>query len=203
MKNLIKLVVAVCMAVMIKSCNIYSQGIIGNIGDTITIASYAGVWKWETENESLTFYLKDTTWIWVSKEFTDIIGTYRYVKDGQVVVDNTSTNPSSVSSPLRMPIYAGVHEIDENGNIWRLDLRFLDTITGKESSYEDSSLSYTVGKKGPELHINLIDEIKWYDGAEDDLARTPEEAARLKAKSRAARLPGWSIPNNVTLTKVN
>lgn len=49
----------------------------------------------------------------------------------------------------------------------------------------------------------MVDEIKWYDGAEDDLARTPEEAARLKAKSCAARLPGWSIPNNVTLTKVN
>lgn len=131
MKNLIKLIIAVCMAVMIKSCNIYSQGIIGNIGDTITIASYAGVWKWETENESLTFYLKDTTWIWVSTEFTSIIGTYRYVKDGQVVVDNTSTNPSSVSSPLRMPVFANIKEMDEQGNTWDLYLCFLDTITGK------------------------------------------------------------------------
>ena len=45
--------------------------------------------------------------------------------------------------------------------------------------------------------------IKWYDGIEDEIARTPEEAAQLKQLSATAKLPGWSIPNNVTLTKVN
>ena len=173
-------------------------------GKTITLGSYEGEWKWEDEDECLILYLRDTTWQWWGQpEDTDIIGTYKYIKNGVVIVDNTNTNPSSLSLLFHMPIFASVGSKDINGNVWKLRLSFTDTVTGKESSYSTSTLSYTIGRNGPELFISLKSERKWYEGAEDELARTPEEAAEMKRRSNAAKLPGWSIPNNVTLTKVN
>jgi len=172
------------------------------LGETITLESYVGEWKWETENECLMLYLRDTTWkiLSSSNEYDDdIIGTYKYYKNGVLVVDNTNVN----TMPFDMPIYASIGKEDENGNIWELNLAFIDTITGKESSYESSTLKYSSGEGTPQLHINLVSEKKWYDGIEDEIARTPEEAAQLKQLSAAAKLSGWSIPNNVTLTKVN
>lgn len=172
------------------------------LGETITLESYKGEWKWETENECLLLYLRDTTWkiIASSNEYDDdIIGTYKYYKNGVLIVDNTNVN----TMPFDMPIYASIGKEDENGNIWELSLAFIDTVTGKESSYETSTLKYSLGKGTPQLQINLVSEKKWYDGIEDDVARTPEEAAQLKQLSAAAKLTGWSIPNNVTLTKVN
>lgn len=171
---------------------------------TVTLGSYEGEWKWEDEDECLILYLRDTTWQWWGQpEDTDIIGTYKYIKNGVVIVDNTNTNPSSLSLLFHMPIFASVGSKDINGNVWKLRLSFTDTVTGKESSYSTSTLSYTIGRNGPELFISLKSEAKWYEGAEDELASTPDEAAEMKRRSNAAKLPGWSIPNNVTLMKVN
>ena len=65
-------------------------------GKTITLGSYEGEWKWEDEDECLILYMRDTTWQWWGQpEDTDIIGTYKYIKNGVVIVDNTNTNPSS------------------------------------------------------------------------------------------------------------
>ncbi|MBE6224265.1 MAG: hypothetical protein E7122_03440 [Bacteroidales bacterium] len=171
------------------------------LGETITLESYVGEWKWETENECLMLYLRDTTWkiLSSSNEYVDdIIGTYKYYKNGVLIVDNTNVD----TKPMDMPIYASIGKEDENGNVWELDLAFTDTITGKESDYEVSTLKYSLGRNTPQLQINLVSGTKWYDGIEDEIARTPEEAAQLKQLSAAAKLPGWSIPNNVTLTKV-
>ena len=52
------------------------------------------------------------------------------------------------------------------------------------------------------LIFYLRDTIWVWDGNEDFLARSKEEEEELKRLSKAYRLPGWSIPNNVTLTKV-
>ena len=173
-------------------------------GKTVTLGSYEGEWKWEDDDECLILYLRDTTWQYSDlSESTDIIGTYKYIKNGVVVVDNTNVSPSSLRSLLDMPIHACKGPLDNNGNIFYLRLSFTDTVTGKESSHNTSTLSYTIGRNGPELFISLKSERKWYEGAEDELARTPEEAAEMKRRSNAAKLPGWSIPNNVTLTKVN
>ena len=171
------------------------------LGETITLESYEGEWKWETENECLTIYLRDTTWkIIPSKNeyYNDIIGTYKYVKNNVVIVDNTTRD----TIPWYMPIYAIKSRVDERGNLWELNLLFTDTVTGKESNEDYSTLVYSLGKGTPQLQINIASGTKWYDGIEDDVARTPEEAAKLKRLSAAAKLSGWSIPNNVTLTKV-
>ena len=168
------------------------------LGETITLKSYVGEWKWETDNERLILFLRDTTWNIEGELEEDIVGTYKYYKNGVLVVDNTNMN----TTPMDMPIYASVNKEDDRGNIWELCLSFIDTVTGKESSYEYSILMYLLGKGAPQLHINLVSEKKWFDGIEDEIARTPEEAAQLRQLSNAAKLHGWSIPNNVTLTKV-
>lgn len=170
------------------------------LGETITLESYEGEWKWETENESLIIYLRDTIWRpGVSPHNKhSIIGTYKYVKNNVVIVDNTTRD----TIPWYMPIYAIKSRVDERGNLWELNLLFTDTVTGKESNEDYSTLVYSLGKGTPQLQINIASGTKWYDGIEDDVARTPEEAAKLKRLSAAAKLSGWSIPNNVTLTKV-
>ena len=109
--------------------------------------------------------------------------------------------PSSEIDVIDMPIYGGADEEDDQGNIWSLYIEFHDTLTDKQSSY-DSSLSYSIGKNGPQLHLKLVSEPAWWEGNEDFLARSKEEEEKLKRLSKAYRLPGWSIPNNVTLTKV-
>ena len=168
------------------------------LGETITLKSYVGEWKWETDNERLILFLRDTTWNIEGELEVDIVGTYKYYKNGVLVVDNTNMN----TTPMDMPIYASINKEDDRGNIWELSLAFIDTTTGKESSYEYSTLKYLLGKGAPQLHINLVSEKKWYDGIEDEIARTSEEAAQLKQLSSASKLSGWSIPNNVILTKV-
>lgn len=170
------------------------------LGETITLESYEGEWKWETEDECLIIYLRDTTWRpgTSPRDKQNIIGTYKYTKNNVVVVDNIGRD----TIPWYMPIYAFKKKIDERDNIWELTLLFTDTITGKESNEDYSTLIYTLGKGVPQLQIHISSGTKWYDGIEDEIARTPEEAAKLKRLSSAAKLPGWSIPNNVTLTKV-
>ena len=171
------------------------------LGETVTLESYEGEWKWETGDECLIIYLRDTTWkIDPTKDeyYSDIIGTYKYIKGNTVVVDNTGRD----TIPWYMPIYASKSRVDEFGHAWELRLLFTDTITGKESNEDYSTLIYSLGRKAPQLQINIASGTKWYDGIEDDIARTPEEAAKLKRLSSAAKLPGWSIPNNVMLTKV-
>lgn len=198
MKFLIKLIF-IGFVCLISSVNLYSQ----YLGDVISISSYSGVWKWETEDECLTLYLRDTVWTWGNgAPKTDIIGTYRYVKNNIVVVDNTDIIPSALPILLDMPIYAHSREKDDFGNVWTMSLLFKDTVTGKESSYAESTLSYSLGRHTPELSINLVSEEKWYEGAEDQLARTPQEAYNMRLKSQAAKLAGWSIPNNVVLKKI-
>ena len=167
-------------------------------GEVITLKSYEGEWKWESNDECLILYLRDTTWNIEGESEVDIVGTYKYYKNGVLVVDNTNMN----TTPMDMPIYASINKEDDRGNIWELSLAFIDTTTGKESSYEYSTLKYLLGKGAPQLHINLVSEKKWYDGIEDEIARTSEETAQLKQLSSASKLPGWSIPNNVILTKV-
>jgi hypothetical protein len=185
------------------TADLYSQNILQDFEGTITLKSYAGEWKWENENktETLVFYLRDTTWEWHGKELDHIYGTYQYIRNDSVIVDNTNMKPSSEIDVIDMPIYGGADEEDDKGNIWSLYIEFHDTLTDKQSSY-DSSLSYSIGKNGPQLHLKLVSEPAWWEGNEDFLARSKEEEEKLKRLSKAYRLPGWSIPNNVTLTKV-
>ena len=170
------------------------------LGDPITMESYEGEWKWETDNECLIVYLRDTTWTLTNPNgISDIVGTYKYYKNGVLIVDNTNVD----TMPMDMPIYASISKMDSRGDAWELRLLFTDTVTGKESDSYYSTLVYSLGKGTPQLQINIASGTKWYDGIEDEIARTPEEAAQLKQLSAAAKLSGWSIPNNVTLTKVN
>ena len=185
------------------TADLYSQNTLLDFEQTITLKSYAGEWKWENENktETLIFYLRDTTWEWHGKELDHIYGTYKYIRNDSVIVDNTNMKPSSEIDVIDMPIYGGADEEDDQGNIWSLYIEFNDTLTDKQSSY-DSSLSYSIGKNGPQLHLKLISQPAWWEGSEELLARSKEEEEKLKRLSKAYRLPGWSIPNNVTLTKV-
>ena len=166
-----------------------------------TVENFAGEWKWETEDECLIFYLRDTIWkaSELGTEKHSIVGTYKYYKNGALIVDNTGRD----TIPWYMPIYASKSKVDSDGFIRELRLLFKDTVTGKESCADYSTLTYSMGRFSTELYVYLADERKWYDGIEDEIARTPEEAAHLKQLSSAAKLPGWSIPNDVTLTKVN
>ena len=185
------------------TADLYSQNTHKKFKGKITLKSYAGEWKWENENktETLIFYLRDTTWEWHGKELDHIYGTYKYIRNDSVIVDNTNMKPSSEIDVIDMPIYGGADEEDDQGNIWSLYIEFHDTLTDKQSSY-DSSLSYSIGKNGYQLHVKLVSEPAWWEGNEDFLARSKEEEEKLKRLSKAYRLPGWSIPNNVTLTKV-
>ncbi len=183
--------------------DLYSQNTLLDFEGTITLKSYAGVWKWENENktETLIFYLRDTTWEWHGKELDHVYGTYKYIRNDSVIVDNTNMKPSSEIDVIDMPICGSWDDMDDDGNIWSLYLDFTDTLTDKCSS-ENSSLTYSIGKNGPQLHLKLVSAPAWWEGNEDFLARSKEEEEKLKRLSKAYRLPGWSIPNNVTLTKV-
>ena len=198
MNRLFRYLILSVLFLMFKT-NLYSQ----YLGDALTLSSYEGVWKWETQDESLVLYLRDTTWKWGNMDYRiDIIGTYKYVKNDCVIIDNTDIVPSALEVLLDMPIYAQIKEKDEFGNIWVLRLLFKDTLTGKESSLLESTLMYSLGRYIPELTIRLVDDEKWYEGMEDELASSPAQAEKMKRKAQAAHLPGWSIPNNVVLKKV-
>ena len=184
--------------------DLYSQNTHKDFKGKITLKSYAGEWKWENENktETLILYLRDTTWNWYGEIFDDIYGTYKYIRNDSVIVDNTHMKPSSEIDVIDMPICGEANEEDDIGNIWSLWLSFTDTLTEKQADGMNSFLIYSIGKDGPQLHIKLESQIAWWEGNEDFLARSKEEEEKLKRLSKAYRLPGWSIPNNVTLTKV-
>jgi hypothetical protein len=186
------------------TADLYSQNTHKKFKKKITLKSYAGEWKWENENktEILVFYLRDTTWNWYGEIFDDIYGTYKYIRNDSVIVDNTHMKPSSEIDVIDMPIYANAYHEDDKGNILDLWLSFTDTLTEKQADGLNSFLIYSIGKVGPQLHIKLESQIAWWEGNEDFLARSKEEEEELKRLSKAYRLPGWSIPNNVTLTKV-
>lgn len=173
------------------------------LGDKITVQEYEGVWRWETESECFTLYLRDTVWKYLpgdKKEVHAIVGNYRYVRDG-VVVDNTNLN----LSPNRMPIYGSENPMDTDGygNMWSLRLIFTETDTMKKSDPDYSRLVYSLGRYAPQLRLELVGATMWFDGLEDQVAAiSGENPDSLRAISTGCKRPYWSVPNNITFTKV-
>lgn len=174
------------------------------LGDKISLESYAGEWKWETDNESFTLYLRDTVWMWQSndKEASHaIVGTYRYVKNGTVIIDNTGV----CKSPADMPVFAmeSPGHNDESGNVWALWVVVEDTNTRKLSDEEYSTLKYSLGRFGPLLTMSLTHTYPWFEGIEEQVAAlTGEDPDELKAIVAGCRLSSFSFPEAVTFTKV-
>ena len=174
------------------------------LGDKIALENYAGKWKWETENESFTLYLIDTTWLW-GEDATEvscaIVGTYKYVKNDSTIVDNTGMH----TDPIDMPIFAmeAQEYTDDNGSIWALWVVVEDTNTRKMSDDEYSTLKYSLGRSGPLLTMSLSHDHPWFEGIEEQMAAiTGEDPNELKAITAGCKLPSFSCPEVVTFTKV-
>ncbi len=168
------------------------------LGEHIDIKSYSGIWKYETPSDTLIIKLKDTVARSMANSsvyLDEILGTYRYIKNGAVVIDNMDMFPCK--NELRMPMLANPIKMDEVGNLIMLSVSFEDTKTGKTSS--DCYIEYISGGQGGKPRIKLVlkdetDLIIWENFGQ---GVDPEYDEHMRKK----RIPGWSIPNGILLTK--
>ena len=163
----------------------------------VDLQSYVGTWKYETPVETLIFKLKDTiksSTIFEGEFYHKIIGTYRYIKNGIVVIDNMNMFPCV--DDLGMPVIARPGREDAVGNIHELSLSFKDTKTGKSSS--DCIIEYvSPGSSEKKIRLILKDETDLLVWESLGQGLDPEYDEYMKKK----KLPGWTIPNNVVLIK--
>ena len=160
----------------------------------VDLQSYVGTWKYETPEETITLKLQDTVVIYFDKEFETILGTYKYIKNGVVVVDNMNMFPCV--NDLKMPIICNPGRKDAVGNMHELSLSFKDTKTGKSSS--DCIIEYvSPGSSEKKIRLILKDETDLLVWESLGQGLDPEYDEYMKKK----KLPGWSIPNNVVLVK--
>lgn len=73
--------------------------------------------------------MRDTTWNWDGEIFDDIYGTYKYIRNDSVIVDNTHMKPSYEIDVIDMPICGDANEEDDKGNIWSLNVTLTKVIS--------------------------------------------------------------------------
>ena len=160
----------------------------------VDLKSYVGTWKYETPEETLILKLKDTVVIYFDEEYETILGVYKYIKNGVVVIDNMDMFPCV--NDLKMPIICNPGREDAVGNILDLSLDFEDTKTGKSSS--DCIIEYvSPGSSEKKIKLILKDETDLIVWESLGQGLDPEYDEYMRKK----KLPGWTIPNNVVLVK--
>ena len=148
------------------------------------IDDYVGTWKYENpdSNEVFTIKLKKTIITTDNENFDCIIGTYSYTKNGTIIEDNMPQF-SSITNPYKAPICAKSYSNDFSS----LFLYFVDYKFKKDTGSGKLSLILTRGGKY-QLQWMLEED----EGAEIYL---PDEEI-------PPYIPGWSVPENVVLVKV-
>ena len=150
------------------------------------LTPYTGTWRYTNSatSEEFTIKLRETTYTYQNDPPKQcIIGVYIYKKSGQVIHDNSSEFMSSISA-TRMPIYVSMGGSKE-ANPSRLCLYVRD---------------YGKMKDGrPKLSVGWLTLIS--SSNPNQLKWQPEEQEAIYMMGDAP-IPGFSIPVDIILTKV-
>lgn len=151
----------------------------------VTIDDYVGTWRYENpdSNEVFTIKLKKHTNTISQKEYDCVIGTYSYTKNGVTIEDNMDQF-NHLSRPYFSPIYAISYSNDFFS--W-LYLCFTDYAFKKETHSGRLSL---IRARGGQFQL------KWI------LEEEEGSFIYFEDEEIPPYIPGFSVPEDVVLTKV-
>ena len=156
-----------------------------NAQQNVNLNPYVGTWKYTNAStkEEFTVVLRETTYRYQNEPLEQcIVGIYIYKKNGQIIYDNSSQFTSNVSA-IKMPIYAGTSV--KSGTPSKLIFYVKDYGKMKNGSPKTSEGWLTlISSSNPK-------QLRWQ----------PEEPEGVYVAEQAP-IPGFSIPTDIILTKV-